>query len=258
MRAVHPSSSGISMMRWGSPRRPATAPASGVATCEEADRPTDVAGPSTILVKRFSHAQIGYVESQILFGAVSRVSPTLQGGGQVRGREDSVTSVTKRVDRPTPALSRKTLNRNWDELMQELRATQTGVQILTGFLLTVPFSSRFDALTATQRWLYMAVLAGAVTATCLILAPVAFHRLLFRQRRRLLLVEAANRFALAGLGALLLTVSGMVFLVADVVLGGDYAWAAAGMAMALFFALWVLAPFGLARSGRFPRNPPPG
>jgi hypothetical protein len=168
-----------------------------------------------------------------------------------------VTTVTKPVDSSTAALSRKTLNRNWDELMQELRATQTGVQLLTGFLLTVPFSSRFNVLTPGQRWIYMAVLAGAVTATCLILAPVAAHRLLFRQRRRLLLVETANRFALSGLAALLLTVCGMVFLVADVVLGGPWAWAAAGMAMVLFLALWVVAPFGLAKSGRFPQNPPP-
>ena len=168
-----------------------------------------------------------------------------------------MTRGTTTVDSPTNGLSRRTLNRNWDELMQELRAAQTGVQILTGFLLTVPFSSRFDALTPGQRWLYMAVLGGAVTATCLILAPVAFHRLLFRQRRRLLLVETANRFALAGLGALLLTVWGMVFLVADVVLGVQWAWVAVALSAVLFLALWVVAPLGLARSGRFPTNRPP-
>ena len=97
-----------------------------------------------------------------------------------------------------------------------------------------------------------------MTATCLILAPVAFHRLLFRQRRRLLLVETANRFALAGLGALILTVCGMVFLVADVVVG-DWAWVAAGVsAMVLFLTLWVVAPYGLARSGTIPPEPPTG
>jgi hypothetical protein len=168
-----------------------------------------------------------------------------------------VKSVTTTDPSLSGALSRRTLNRNWDELMQELRATQTGVQILTGFLLTVPFSSRFSALSPAQRWLYMAVLAGAVTATCLILAPVAFHRLLFRQRRRLLLVETANRFALAGLGALVVTVCGMVFLVADVVIGGEWAWVAAALAIVLFLTLWVAAPLGLAKSGRFPRNRPP-
>jgi len=154
-------------------------------------------------------------------------------------------------------LSRATLNRNWDELMQELRATQTGVQILTGFLLTVPFSSRFAALSSGQRLLYLAVLAGAVTATCLILAPVAFHRLLFRKGRRMLLVETANRLALAGLGTLLLTLCAMVFLVVDVVFGGAGASVAAGTALVLFLALWVAAPLGLARSGRYPQNRPP-
>jgi len=157
----------------------------------------------------------------------------------------------------TTGLSRRTLNRNWDELMQELRAAQTGVQILTGFLLTVPFTNRFSTLTPAQRWLYMAVLAGSITATCLILAPVAFHRLLFRQRRRLLLVEMANRFALAGLGALLLTICGMVFLVSDVVLGAGWAYVAATLSFVLFLALWGVAPLGLAKSGRFPKNPPP-
>jgi hypothetical protein len=155
------------------------------------------------------------------------------------------------------ALSRRTLNRNWDELMQELRAAQTGVQVLTGFLLTVPFSTRFSTLTPFHRWLYLVVLAGAVTSTCLILAPVAFHRLLFRQGQRLLLVETANRLALAGLGTLMLTLCLMVFLVVDVVTRLEWAFLAAGAALVLFLAFWVLAPLGLARLGRFPTNPPP-
>jgi Family of unknown function (DUF6328) len=177
--------------------------------------------------------------------------------GRRAGTEDQMTTEGMTDDRQHAGLSRRTLNRNWDELLQELRAAQTGVQILTGFLLTVPFSSRFSTLMPSQRWLYMAVLAGAVTATCLILAPVAFHRLLFRRGRRLLLVETANRLALAGLGALLLTICGMVFLVADVVIGPGGASLAAALAIALFVVLWVAAPLGLARSGRFPKNRPP-
>ena len=80
--------------------------------------------------------------------------------------------------------SEDTLTRNWNELLQELRVTQTGVQILTGFLLTVPFSNRFEDLTAFQRDVYLAVLAGSVLTTGLVVAPVAMHRVLFRQRRR--------------------------------------------------------------------------
>lgn len=165
--------------------------------------------------------------------------------------------MTTEADRRRVSLSRRTLNRNWDELMQELRAAQTGVQILTGFLLTVPFSTRFQALDTPQRWLYLAVVCGAVTATCLILAPVAFHRLLFRRGRRVLLVETANRLALAGLAVLLLTICGMVLLVVDVVFGAPWSAVAAGGALTLFVTVWVLAPLGLARSGRYPRNLPP-
>ena len=105
--------------------------------------------------------------------------------------------------------SQETLTRNWDELLQEIRVTQTGVQILTGFLLTVPFSNRFDDLTAFQKDVYLAVLAGSVLTTGLVVAPVAMHRVLFRQRRRELLVEWGNRFAMSGLALLALTLSGV-------------------------------------------------
>ncbi len=162
-----------------------------------------------------------------------------------------------RLDARSPSFSRRTLNRNWAELLQELRAAQTGVQVLTGFLVTVPFTSQFDTLSAGQQVLYVAVLTGAVTATCLILAPVAFHRLLFRQGRRMLLVETANRLALAGLAALMLTLCGMVFLVVDVVFGIGWAVGGAAAAFALFVGVWVVAPIALARSGRFPRSRPP-
>lgn len=94
--------------------------------------------------------------------------------------------------------SRETLTRNWDELLQEIRVTQTGVQILTGFLPTVPFSNRFGDLTPFQRGVHLAVLLGSVLTTGLVVAPVAMHRVLFRRRRRELLVESGNRFALAG------------------------------------------------------------
>jgi hypothetical protein len=94
------------------------------------------------------------------------------------------------------------LTRNLNELLQELRVTQTGIQILTGFLLTLPFSQRFKDLDALQRGTFLAILTGSVIATGLIVAPVAFHRVLFRHGERPWLVKAANRAALAGLVSL--------------------------------------------------------
>lgn len=153
--------------------------------------------------------------------------------------------------------SQETLTRNWDELLQEIRVTQTGVQILTGFLLTVPFSSRFADLTAFQHGLYLTVLGGAVLTTGLVVAPVAFHRMLFRRRRRELLVDSGNRLAIAGLAMLGLTVSGVVMLVVDVVVGAAESYVAGGVVLIVLAGLWAALPRLADRVDDSPRNPPP-
>jgi hypothetical protein len=160
-------------------------------------------------------------------------------------------------DRDGAQPSQETLTRNWDELLQEIRVTQTGVQILTGFLLTVPFSNRFAELTAFQRGVYLAVLAGSVVTTGLVVAPVAMHRMLFRHRRRELLVESGNRFAVAGLGMLALTVSGVVLLVVDVVVGTTAGWLAGAAILLLLTVLWAVVPRVADRVADTPRNEPP-
>src|ERR1700712_4312613 len=80
------------------------------------------------------------------------------------------------------------LDRNWSDLLQELRVVQTGVQLLTGLLLTVPFQARFSDLTGYQRVVYQATVSTSVIATALLITPVALHRLLFRQHARRSLV----------------------------------------------------------------------
>jgi hypothetical protein len=134
------------------------------------------------------------------------------------------------------------LTRNLNELLQELRVTQTGVQILTGFLLTLPFTNRFKELDSVQRYSYLGVLTGSVIATGLIIAPVAFHRMLFRHGQRPWLVEAANIAARAGLAALALTTSGMVWLVFDLVVDRTGAMVAGLLSLLFFGTLWVYIP----------------
>ena len=140
------------------------------------------------------------------------------------------------------------LTRNYNELLQELRVTQTGVQILTGFLLTIPFTQRFTSLDNLQRNAYLTVLAGAVFATGLIIAPVAFHRTLFRQGEKEWLVHAANWSARAGLAALALTMSGVVFLIFDVVISRTASVIAGGVALVFFTVLWAVFPL-IKRTG---------
>src|SRR5690554_1967163 len=85
------------------------------------------------------------------------------------------------------------LDRNWNEILQELRVTQTGTQILTGFLLTVAFQTRFTDLDTVQVTLYLALVVGAIVTTALGLAPVSLHRQLFRKRAKDDIVKLANR-----------------------------------------------------------------
>jgi hypothetical protein len=134
------------------------------------------------------------------------------------------------------------LTRNMNELLQELRVTQTGSQVLAGFLLTVPFSSRYTDLSDAQVRIYLAVLCGAVLSTGFVVAPVAFHRLLFRHHERRWIVESANKAARAGLGMLALTSSGVLFLVFDVTVGRVPAVVALVAALLFFALLWIVVP----------------
>jgi hypothetical protein len=136
----------------------------------------------------------------------------------------------------------ETLDRNWDELLQELRVTQTGVQILTAFLLTVPFTNGFPQLDPFQRDCYLVVLCGSVLTTALVVAPVAYHRVLFRQRQRRRLVDATHVTAQVGLGTLAATMAGAVFLVFDVVTTRPIALVTLVVSVLLFGALWLGAP----------------
>lgn len=134
------------------------------------------------------------------------------------------------------------ITRNWNELLQELRVLQTGVQILTGFLLTVPFSPRFPDLADHQQAIYLVVLVGSVVTTSLIIAPVSFHRILFRRRQRPWLVKASHACARAGLAGFAITSALVVLLVFDVVLSFGAGVIAAVGVLVLFVSLWAGLP----------------
>jgi hypothetical protein len=90
-------------------------------------------------------------------------------------------------------------DRNLGELLQELRVAGLGVQVLFGFLLSLPFTARFARLSPGQRDLYLASLVLAAVATALLVGPVAYHRLVFRRGQKERLVRAASVMAIGGL-----------------------------------------------------------
>ena len=112
------------------------------------------------------------------------------------------------------------LDRNYGELLQELRVAQTGVQLLVAFLLSIAFSPRFAETTPFQRGVYFGTLLLAVTATILLIAPVSHHRIVFRHRLKRELVKTANSEALAGLMLLALALLGAVLLITDFLFDG--------------------------------------
>lgn len=142
------------------------------------------------------------------------------------------------------------LDRNWAEILQELRVTQTGIQILTGFLLTVPFQSRFTDLDDDQRAFYLVLVLLAAVTTGLMVAPVSLHRMLFRRRAKSALVTEADRFMRVGLVFLALTVSGVVFLVFDVVTTRPAALTASLALLAGLVGAWFVLPTVLGRASR--------
>jgi hypothetical protein len=119
-------------------------------------------------------------------------------------------------------------DRQMIELLNELRVALPGVQILFAFLLTVPFSFRFDKLTLFQRDVfYVTLLATAVSTACLI-APSAAHRLRFHKRDRNWLIESANALTIAGLAILAVAITGAVTLITDMLFDGVLVWIYSG------------------------------
>jgi hypothetical protein len=141
-------------------------------------------------------------------------------------------------------------DRNLIELLQELRVAGLGVQVLFGFLLSLPFTTRFVQLNHAQRGLYVGSLVLAATSTALLLAPVAYHRLVFRQHRKEQLVKDANTLALLGLAAVGLAVSASVLLVVSYVEPGFIVTIVTVCTVCLFAVLWFVLPL-VRRRTRF-------
>lgn len=139
------------------------------------------------------------------------------------------------------------LDRNWSNLLQELRVTQTGVQLLTGFLLTLPFQNRFTTLSSELRAAYLATVVCSLAATILLVAPVGMHRLLFRRHKLRPLVATAHRFAFCGLLLLGAALTGVAVVVFGTLLGDEVGVLAGIVTAVVMVAAWVAFPLWMRR-----------
>jgi hypothetical protein len=143
------------------------------------------------------------------------------------------------------------LDRNWTDLLQELRVSQTGVQLLAGFLLTLPFQTEFTKLSDYQRYVYLVTVGSAIAATGFLIGPVSLHRVLFRQHLRHQMVTVGHYLAIFGLFLLGCAVIGVVLLTFSVVIGDRAGVLAAVVTLLLLGGLWAAIPLSLrGESGR--------
>jgi hypothetical protein len=133
-------------------------------------------------------------------------------------------------------------DRNLAELLQEVRVAQTGVQVLFAFLLTVPFTARFERIAPAERSVYFATLLLAGAAAMLLIAPTSHHRVLFACGDKEQLVVTANRYAIAGLVAVAAAMVGVVLLVSLLVVDGVGAALTTTAAAAGCLWCWYLQP----------------
>jgi hypothetical protein len=133
-------------------------------------------------------------------------------------------------------------DRQYTELLQELRVAQTGVQFLFAFLLSLAFTQRFGQITYFQKWLYIGTLLVASVAAALLIGPVSAHRILFRRGLKPRLVAESDQMVRAGLAVLVIAINGAILLVLDVVLGGWVPFLLAGVTTACFLLIWYVVP----------------
>jgi hypothetical protein len=158
-------------------------------------------------------------------------------------------NLTARGETPT-----QRLDRNYAELLQEIRVAQTGVQLLLAFLLSLAFTPKFGSLGAFDRGAFVASLVLGAAATALLIAPAPVHRLVFQHRLKRQLVHLTSGLALCGLVLLMLSLASALMLILDVVLGQDWAGMLTAGIVSWFSLWWYIVPLWLrhpqARSAR--------
>jgi hypothetical protein len=144
-------------------------------------------------------------------------------------------------------------NRELIELLNELRVALPGVQVLFAFLLTVPFTQRFEELDSGDRAVYYLAVVATAASTLFLIAPTAHHRLRFRSGVKEQMLQVANVFALVGVVLMAVAITLVSYLITDMLYDSTAAAIAAGCLAGAFALVW----FGVPLLFRPARTPPP-
>ena len=134
------------------------------------------------------------------------------------------------------------LDRNLEELLQELRVALPGVQVLFAFLLVVPFNQRFPDISQFQQTVYFVTLLATTGAAAFLIAPTVHHRVQFRQQDKERIVMTANRFAIIGMLLLAVAMTGAVLLITDLLYKNTTVAIVTAAVAFMFAVLWYAVP----------------
>ena len=140
------------------------------------------------------------------------------------------------------------LDRQWNELLQELRLAQTGTQILFAFMLSIAFTNRFQDADTFTHDVFTGTLIATALAMGLFLAPVSFHRIVFQRKLRDRMIPIAGRMASGGMMFLVLAISGGLLLAIDVVTSRPVALVIVAVVLAWFIGFWYVLPAFVRRT----------
>ncbi|MEU9104342.1 DUF6328 family protein [Streptomyces xanthophaeus] len=165
----------------------------------------------------------------------------MQGEGKGTGGKDTGGNGTD-TDTGRDESPEERADRQWQELVQEIRVAQTGVQILFGFLLTVVFTPHFQGLPQTDKTIYIVTVLLGSLATGALIGPVAFHRIVSGRRMKPQAVRWASRLTFLGIVLLLATLVSALFLILRVAAHNTLVpWLVAGVA-AWYVLCWFVLP----------------
>jgi hypothetical protein len=160
---------------------------------------------------------------------VGRGAQAPRGGGEPDVGDDGETPTERR-------------NRQFDQLLGELRVALPGVQVLFAFLLTVPFTAQFDQLDQRTRNVYLAAISLVAVASILLMAPTIHHRLRFQRGAKEDLIATANRFTIVGMACLGLGLGAALYVAGVAVDPGDWArWIGVGFVVVAGL-VWFAVP----------------
>ncbi len=128
------------------------------------------------------------------------------------------------------------------DFLQEMRVLLQGAQVLTAFLIVLPFNSGFDKISGTERWVYVATFGLSVLSLIIFSAPAAHHRLVRPLEDREAFKNQGSRFLIIGLVPVSLALVLATQLVISQVVGTTWSLACAAAVTMAVGALWWVFP----------------